>query len=178
MRSIENMLAYEAKKKPVVADLVARADALSDEEIDSAPVLPWIKDAVRSLRADKEHEVFASELLSLVIDGVREDVIGEVREWIQAETYVNLDRGGQLLVNPGDIVFLPTAGGVWIDTIFSRNVDKRLSQATKPLLMMRKSEYTTKIRERRLSRYGDFLPETTGPQPPSALSRLGVRFSR
>jgi hypothetical protein len=133
MRNIETMLEYEVRKKPVVADLVARAEDLTDEELQAAPVLPWIKNILRDRRnAAQEKRIQAEKLAALeemaeanqhlVMDGTVPDPMGTAYRWFHGEEWVTVTaRGSAIQMRYNDLVWFPDAGGVWIDTVYVRN---------------------------------------------------------
>lgn len=127
MRTLINLLQYEATRKPKVADLVARAADLTDEEIATADVpLPWFRKALVELRQKMKDEAFFAsisfaDIEPYVTDGYVEDGLGDIRRWQGGDQWVNLPRDNQLLVKEGMLMWFPVSGGVWIDSVFVAN---------------------------------------------------------
>ena len=162
IRTEAQMLANEAKRFPKVAALLERVHLLTDEEIENADVpLKWYKKALRTLRdqtKDKlaSQQAFESKMLefeSYIVDGSVPDPVGEVREWIGSETWLELDRG-HILVQPGTLIWLPMSGGVWIQTLFQRQINSRIHLETKHVGVFSKTAYTEAYKDAAASRAG------------------------
>ena len=129
---IISLLLYEAGRKSEIAALVKRVEALTDEEIASAPVpLPWYRKALTELRKRSIAERLA-DVMVRASNGTNPDVSGIVRRclgplWVKG-------RFSQLQVLPGQLVFFPEAGGMWIGTSYFEEPDQEL---------LRNGEYVT-----------------------------------
>lgn len=153
-RSLTDLIRYEAKRRPEIAALVARAATLSDAEIAAAEVpLPWFRKALAQLRDEAARAaVFrrvAATIEQHVVAGTVPDPEGTLRRWQGGRTFLALDRGGGVEVDDGALLWLPDGGGVWIDTIFARTPDPRIAAASQPVERTRLSGYRQACRAAR-----------------------------
>src|SRR5215210_4168928 len=99
-QSLSQMIEFEAKRKPAVAELVARAPSMSDEEIETCVVpLPWYRKALREIR------------VMAFINGQEQiparDPMGETRQWQGQATFIKVDRDTELEVLKGQYLWIP-----------------------------------------------------------------------
>lgn len=100
---------------------------MTDEEIESVRVpLPWYRNALRQMREEKQKIMMMADVVANSEFGVVNDIEGEIHEWRQGTEFVDVGRGGGLEITPGKLVFFPTTGGVWIDTLFCEKIDPKL----------------------------------------------------
>lgn len=189
-RSPEALLAYEARRRPDVADLVERAESLTDAEIDAAPVLPWIRNAVRDLRAKKRSDAVAARMVAAIEAGAFDtsapvaEPLGDMRQWTGDRTFVRVDRGGQIEMEPGELFWLPPNGGVWIGTIYAKTVDPHLLTSSTACGRITHSGYRTARREHANANCPadapviDLTADPKRPMTPSQnlATRFGVRI--
>ena len=116
MRDMMTMLSYECGRNPLLASLAARLD-VSDAEIDAAAILPWMRQALKQRRADRQAEQFAAQIDAAVSRRFADDPLGELRVWSGQTVFLPVDHG-HLQVTNGMLLWF-TATGVWIDTIFT-----------------------------------------------------------
>lgn len=162
------LLDYETQRQPELADLVARIDLLSEAEIRAVPVkLPWIRQALLTLKRQHARTILAASLEQWVVDGHAPDPEGEMRRWEGADTFIRVGRTS-LEICYGQLVWFDQ-GGVWIDTIRSTVIDPLLARHTVSCGRVRRSAYMTAVR----SRTKQLCPESAAAQP---LER--VRFFR
>lgn len=148
-RDLLSLLAYEARRRPELADLVTQAElgTLDEDAIAAAPVkLPWMRQALRMLSQAHQQEALAALVQQWVVDGHTADPIGETRRWEGGSTFIQVGRT-QLQVECGQLIWLQP-NGVWIDTIWSAVIDPLLLRQTVGCGMMRRSEYMSAVRDR------------------------------
>lgn len=125
--SLTNLLLSEAKRKPHIAELVARAEEMSDLEIEQADVpLPWFRLALKEIRGNRGHANFAAAINAGDVPGITfgftPDMDGLMVAWTAEESWITLSPQGsmenKLLVPHGTLIFFPDSGGMWIDSIF------------------------------------------------------------
>jgi hypothetical protein len=188
MRTPESLLAYEASRKPIVADLVNRCEILTDDEINQAEVLPWIKKLLLEKREMSRYRSHLSKFESEMVikTSIVPDPAGTIYYWNGDDEWIQLDGPTMLMIRYGDLIWCPDSGGAWIDTIF----------VSRPMFLNRsvfvqrssKLEYIV-MRKEKLSKNCGSAPiiDLTGADAggasgnytmPSALSNLGVRFTR
>lgn len=186
------MLAYEASRKPVVAALVERAMEVTDEELAQAPVLPWIRKAVKELGAEQRRQRVVAQTSESMTPFIRYGEVGDPpgviyvwngdHEWITTN-----NRGSAIQIKYGDWVWYPDTGGVWIDTVFVPNPQASFHQRVNVLRPATKLDYINSRKEHILKYNGDApvidltggggsTPGTGGP--PAHLAALGVTFGR
>lgn len=188
MRTPQTLLSYEATRKPLVADLVARVSTLTDQEINDAAVLPWIRAALREKRELVRYQMkleHVSDSLT-IIDSTVEDPMGSIQTWAGEAEWVSINGRGELQVNRGELVWLPDTGGVWIDTIFITKPNEAFYQKLSFVQQGTKSQYTA-MRKDKIMRaaINPQVIDLTGSNPKAvtnphigALAALGVQFSK
>jgi len=125
--SIIEMLEYEAKRRPAVAELVARIPDMTVDEIETVKVpLPWYRQALKQMRRQYEHGLLSDEIDLHVSDRYQADPDGWMCTYTGETAFIHIDRGSQLQVETGTLVFFPKKGGVWIDLLFSGKLDEYL----------------------------------------------------
>ena len=171
-RDIETMLDYEAKRRPQVADLLSNVNRMSDEDINNAPVLKWIKQAIlsrknKAIQADAHARLMAT---LEIVEGFTPDPTGEIRRWISENAYISLDRGA-IEVRTNRLIWLPKTGGIWIATVFAKVIDRLVFSQSVPVRIASKSEYSRQCQDELNATY----PETS-KESGYASSIQGVRF--
>lgn len=133
MRSQLDMLRYESTRKPAVKELydLATAGVLTDKDIEEANVpLPWYKKALKELRDRHANE--SSNKVSLIlmkphiIDSVNKPSNGVMMTFMGDTAFIKIGGSSLVELKYGRPVFFPRAGGVWIDTIYSKKIDPKL----------------------------------------------------
>lgn len=156
------MLAKEAKRFPKVAALLERVHTLTDEEIEAADVpLKWYKKALRKLRdqmkdklaTQQAFEAKMLEVLSYVVDGFVNDPQGDAYEWIAGSHWMDIGKTS-ILMEDGKTIWIPSSGGVWIETLFHHTISKEWLGKIKPLGSMSKSRYTEYYKDAAATRLG------------------------
>jgi hypothetical protein len=153
------MLDYEARRRPELADLVAKIDLLDEDAIRAAPVkLPWMREALLMLKREHQRDLLAATLDQWVVNGYNADPLGEMRRWESGNTFVRVGRT-QLEISCGQLIWLQN--GVWIDTIWSAAIDPLLISETTKCGTVRRSDYLMAVR----NRARQLCPETMTPEP-------------
>ena len=182
MRSLKNMLDYEARKNPSLASLIADLDHLTPEEITNHPLrmLPWVRQQLlatkKSMAGRAVLEQTAKSIEGLIVDGFMPDPIGETRRWIGGNEFVKLSRPGHLEMHYGELIWLDQKGGAWIDTVYCRPYDSRLITCTSSIGQMSRLHYMDAVRERARGESSCDTPMLGNLKPPSPLASAGVRF--
>jgi hypothetical protein len=166
-RDILALLAYEAKRRPAIGQLVAEIDTLSEDEINAASVpLPWMRQALLLLKRNRAEAALAESVEPFVIEGVVPDPLGEMRRWEAPDRYVKVGRS-YLEIKYGQMFWLDANGG-WIDTIRLATVDPSLIQHSVSCGMVTRSVYNRAVRDR---------TQRLSPEPVRS-PLAGVRFYR
>lgn len=171
------LLRYEATRRPEIAALLARVHELTEEEIDNAQVpLPWYRQALKSLQ--KNNRV-AALIDQHVVNGFSADPEGEIVTYTGDEIWVTV-RSTQLLLKSDTLLFFPTKGGVWIETLFIPTIDQRLLNGRGHGKGTRQ-KYREMIQAKREGMNPpQFVldPQAAGPITGQPLAHLGVRIQR
>jgi len=194
-RDPETMLRAEARRYPVVAELLSRIADLTDEEIDAAKLpMAWYRPTLKNLRNREQYRASLAEM-SQVMEGetgafrhgVNPSIKGMQAIFRGPEMWVKMFHSEQLL-KPGTPVFFPFTGGMWIDSAFSPKADLRtIASYTATPLETNLDAYKSSYNQHLLSQYPD-APMTNNPHAPVSASQsvtgpldmlgsLGVRFS-
>lgn len=178
-RSPIDLLLYEASRKPAIAALVDRIEEMDDLTIDTVEVpLPWFRKALKELRQKRRDDALLArtraQIEDILVFGVVPDPMGETRRWAGGKTFLNLDRGNSIEIDDGALLWLPDAGGVWIDTAFSAVLDPRVVSCSQTVERTTKSGYMVACRERRCRLCPSDAP-VIGAKP-SPLGLLRVRI--
>ena len=181
IRNTAVMLAYEAKRRPILAGLIDNIGSISVQDIDAAALpMKWMREALVALkdRHDKTARLgmLTSANTDFIQDGRMPDPMGEMRQWIAGTTYVKLHRGSSIEVKTDDLVWLACRGGIWIETIYSTMIDPVVMARTQSKGMVAKSAYMIayKAKLAYLTIDAPMLMQTSS----SPLAQYGVRFSR
>lgn len=147
-QSLPVLLKSEAKKRPEIAALLERVETLTDEEIAAAPGLPWVRKALHQARdiAEVNDPRFIERIMGRVRTGFVADPEGILAQW-GMESWMVIERGNQLLMPEGTLVFLPETGGAWLGSIFVEHVTPALLTNTRMVGRTTKSGYAIARRE-------------------------------
>lgn len=140
-RDIVELLKSEAKRRPVVADLLARVDQLTDAEIEAAPVpMKWYKDALKEARKRIQSTTLAQQIAEFAADNPLDpnDVIpgentkrGITLEYTGGNFWTRTRTGAEFEIQTGDWLFFPEDGGCWLNQTFFPNPSMKFSQSKK-----------------------------------------------
>jgi hypothetical protein len=147
MRDLITMLIYESGRTPLLAGLMAQIDQLSDDDIVAAPILNWMRQALKLLRAERMSGRMLVQVQQFVVDSISVDAIGELRVWGAPTRFLPLDRG-QLQIVPGALLWFP-AVGVWIDSIFTTRGAAEARHNSILREQVNRSEYYQRVATRR-----------------------------
>lgn len=189
-RDIKSLLEYEIRKKPAVAAAAERLDSMSKEDIDALKLPKWIKQALWDRKQEKKIATIAEDMNGKVIknliitEGFSPEIYGEIRRWVGNDAFIKVERGCSMELRCNKLVFFPTTGGVWLETVFSHIIDPRLYSSTVPVeANSTRSEYIRRGKAELARTHPNaptlFNPESdNGARPGSALAGLaafGVR---
>ena len=172
-QSLPILLQSEAKRKPELAALIERAHSLTDDEIDAAPGLPWVRKALRELRGHVEDPNQTARILACVKTSWNPDGEGTLAAW-QTDGWVMVERDNQLLMTPGELVWFPDSGGCWIGSVFTRMVTSSFLANTRQIGRTTKSGYSVARRDRIINKN----PELKIDLPPDPDDRGLFRIIR
>lgn len=184
MRNKIDLLRYEAKRKPELAALIARAHQLTDEEIDAAPVLKWMKSALRTVRRktqdDEEVKRLMMSIEEHIVDFITPDPVGKMFRWDGAETFIYFGKS-ELLVPTGALLWMSDSQpGIWYETAFAKQIDRRLLDGLRIVGVRTKSQYGQDCKAAALARY-DASPDArmkAAEVPVGDLGIPGLRITR
>jgi hypothetical protein len=148
-RDIVSLLQSEARRRPVVADLLARVDTLSDQDIEQAQVpLKWYKDALRearkrsqAVRAEQEQAKLIDEYAKMAAENPLNP--DDYKARANAKRGITLEYTGdnfwakcsgrtEFEIRTGDWLFFPEDGsGAWLNQTFFPHPPKQLAQSRK-----------------------------------------------
>lgn len=177
-RDLKSLLIYEAKRRPLVAELIERAGSLTDEEINTAAVpLSWYRKALRLLRDEQRKEVSLNFLRYIHEEPAVPAPMGEMRQWTHEATFIKTDTW-LFELPPGFLIWLPEPGGVWIGSVFSKLVDERVKTHTEARGRMTHNEYRAAFKEQAINTCPIDAPviDLTGRATPQRLASHGVRI--
>jgi hypothetical protein len=131
------LLQAEAKRRPEIAKMIRDVHGMSDADIAALKVpLPWYRKAlkkVRDLRIQEGDKMAITaailKLTHIVYLNDREQ--GAVRRWDGNNEFIKLGKSGsEVELKTGQYVWFPETGGVWIESIFSAQIDPKLINCT------------------------------------------------
>jgi hypothetical protein len=184
-RDVESLLEYEIRKKPAVAAIAQRLDDMSKEDIDALKLPKWIKQAFWNRKLEQQISIQAEELSGRAIknmiikDSFSPEIYGEIRRWVGNDVFIKVDRGCSIELRCNKIVFFPTSGGVWLETVFSSHIDPRLYSTIPVEMGTTRSEYIIKGKAE-LAKLHPNAPVLLGPDvhgssiPGSAMAGLAA----
>ncbi len=145
------MLRYEAKRNPLLANMLDNLPFITEEEIRTARVMPWIRQTLLGMKKTAAEAATVASLRAWletqIVDGVMPDPPGETRRWMGDATFLALKRG-HLEIRYGELVWFDKKGGVLIDTIYCNPPDPKLFSHTQVVGDMSKLEYFAAVRDR------------------------------
>jgi hypothetical protein len=179
-RDTKSLLESEKKKKPEIAALFEQD--LSLEDIEALKIPKWIRQALVKEKKQKMREADIMARMKIV-DSVNPEIYGEIRRWGCCDTFIRVDRGGAIEVKADKLIFLPTTGGVWVETAFSAFVDPIVYRTQIITTNSSRTDYTMKYKQELAARFPDapllFEPPVTGSAGRQTMGKLaahGVRF--
>lgn len=113
------------------------------------------------------------------------DTYGELRRYLGVTAFMTVDGVGtahnQIEVKEGDLFWLPSTGGVLIDTVISGFIDPKLLRDSAVVSWATRDQYRQAVRDKRERECPANAPviakATPGvPEHLAPLVRLGVRF--
>lgn len=149
MRDPIALLKSEAKRKPALAALLNRAETLSDDEIEQAPYLKWIKGALKTVRekarAQARITTTESSIEKFLTLTLKADSEGEAFIWAATDRFVRFGKS-ELLI-PRDALLWKSEGFLWYEYSRSSNLNALHTNAVSIGKMMR-TQYLIKCREK------------------------------
>lgn len=179
--NIIDLLLAEAKRKPAIKALVDNIHNLTGEDIAQAQVpLPWYRQALTLLKGQDSMGSLVLEVDKHTIHGSVPNPDGEVFQWIGTDQYVPSGPfDGLLMVTHGKLLWLPKAGGVWIETSFTAQVRHSIRMNIRKICDANKMEYMEMCKRARSRNAPADVPTTDiSTSTPSPLASMGVRIYR
>jgi hypothetical protein len=175
-RNLRTLLAFEARRSSFIAEQVNNLSKLSDYDIDSLPIKPWIKKALKITKLDIEKQnlpISEQAILANTRFFLAADPIGRTFEFTGTTKFVKLDRG-ELELNQGALYWMPETGGILYETLFSRYVDTAINGRF--ISQSKRSEYVKDYKQK-ISRFTVPLEENNTLKS-EQLQPYGVRVFR
>lgn len=154
-RDIIGLLKSEAKRRPEIAALIEKVHGMTDAEIKALKVpLPWYRHALKLVRDMNIQIEETGRLTDLIVKRTHivylNDVgFGSMRQWAGPDTFITVSKSGTSIeLRTGQYVWFPESGGVWLDTVFSQQIDPQLANSTF-IERNRRSDYIDKVAELR-----------------------------
>lgn len=175
-------LEYESRVKPEIAAMVDRIAEMTDAEIDAADTpLPWFKQALKILRSEVIAKNAGQEMAGVTFGHVP-DIPGKIAYWHYGDEFVKINKGMEIEIMTGTLIFFPDQGGVWVEHVYGDRIGPHLASLS-IIGQCTKSEYMRKYKEALLKRVnGPTLPTTSYTDPTvhrdQPLAGLGVRIYR
>lgn len=127
------LLQHEAKRRPIVADLLDRVASLTDEDIEAADVpMMWYRSALKQLRDKKKLEALIAAIPLDDDSGTGEnDKLGLTLEYTGSNFWLKPTKNAmQLEISTGDWLFYPKeGGGAWLNHLFIPYPPQQLAQS-------------------------------------------------
>lgn len=179
---IVSLLQSEAKRRPIVAELLARVTTLTDAEIDAAPVpMKWYRDALRVARDRRAIEDIKAALDAYAklcpaehIETSANLKNGITLEYTGENFWAIARRGFQIEVKTGDLFFFPEDGGAWLNQTFFDSPPTRLKDSRK-IAEQTRYEYLIAYQKGLLS-YPDISSTIIEDTPSMTARPAGMRF--
>lgn len=123
---------------------------MTPEEIQNAQVpLPWYRDALMRLwyqeRAKMAGDMTTDHLAGRIITGFQGDPEGLMCEWMGATGFI-----GSIEVKTGDLLWFTEKGGMWIETVYMKQVPEHVRAMARPIRKATKSGYTEAYKDRKV----------------------------
>jgi hypothetical protein len=177
---------YEAKRRPAIADAIARIADMSEEDIRAVPVpLPWVTIELLAMWKEKASERAAARADQMMSTGAiaityhdNEGCEGNLVRWTNDDTYLAFGRS-LIEVRTDKLLWLPDEGGYWFGTSFGPQVPAQV--AALPVIgRTNRRGYTTMYKDElaRANPIPDSIIDLTPKDdtPRGRLAGLGVRI--
>src|ERR1035437_5412612 len=122
-RDKASLLSAQAKKNPVLQNLIDTVDNMTLSEIDKLNQRKWIREGLIVLKSLDGYKDVASYVLAHCTYGFNEDFRGNIVKYIGDEMFMKFGRT-DLLIKTNDLLFI-TEKGVWRDSAFTTQPDQR-----------------------------------------------------
>ncbi len=133
-RDLVQLLKYEAKKKPHIAELMANVHSMSMADIDAAQVpLPWFKQALKKYKTDEYVKQLASTMTYQDVDAP--DIIGDIYRCDEESTFVGAGRWS-LEIKRNDFIFV--SDKIWFENTILNHLPR---ECTKVIQGKTRAEY-------------------------------------
>ena len=192
-RDPEKMLRQEARRFPIIAELLERVAYLTDEEINTAVVpLPWYRVALRQLRDREEFKVRYESMKDNMEQGSgafrhgrNPSINGRQGLFAQQDRWVMMFQT-ELLLREGTLVFFPNTGGIWVESAFGPKAPAdSIMAGCRNIVETDLDSYKSAFNQRQASYHSDApmcfdlaaTPQGQAAGPSPFLTSLGVKFS-
>jgi hypothetical protein len=159
MRDLMTMFEYERKRRPDLAALSDDIANLSEDQIRATDLMPWMRVALLQLKSNHNSTILSDIIDQSVVDDTNPDPLGMMCQWNGGEAFIKVGRTS-LLVGPGTLLWL-TRNGMWIDTIFTKDIDPQLRGNITAKGEVTRSAYNIAVRDKRRKS----IPEMSMPEP-------------
>lgn len=110
--SLAQLLDYEAKRRPEIAEIMTRVASMTDAEIDALNLpLPWFRKALREERDRLSNLSMTSGVYAHTIFGETDNQEGVIWQWTADATFVPVGKGA-IEIKIGDLILI-TEQGFW-----------------------------------------------------------------
>lgn len=150
-RDKASLLSAQAKKNPVLQNLIDSVGQMTLDDIDKINQPKWIKEGLIILKSLDGYKDITAYVLAHCIDGFTEDFRGNIVRYIGDEMFMKFGRT-DLLIKTNDLLFI-TEKGVWRDSAFTAQPDARLSRFEE-VKMGSFTEYKREVQHSICLRYG------------------------
>lgn len=150
-RDPATLLAYEAKKRPALAEMLKRIDTVSFEDIEAAPFLKWVRLALANEKRSKTRREQSGEATSRAMTWVeehcqeialdRQDPVGKTFRWAAASGFIRFNGRSEIEITTGKLLWFPLEGGMLSDGLFSPTVDPAIWHNVQEVGVMTRSAY-------------------------------------
>jgi hypothetical protein len=153
-QSLAQLLSYEAKRRPEIAELISRVSTMSDDDIDALDLpLPWFKQALKQERGT----INARKMIDdNVVFGETENQDGVIWEWISDAMFVPVGNGA-IEIKMGDLILI-TEKGFWLGSSLYPPCPIDLTQKCRKIGPSAYSEFRSRVRDKLM---GNLPPERT-----------------
>lgn len=164
-RDLVKMLEYEAKRRPEIAEMMAR-ESMTEDEIRTASVpLPWFRQALIMYFRRKTVD---SLIGNHVTFGFNPNPVGNIMKWTGGETFVPINQKSEIQMKPGDLFWVGDSGEVWLDTIQMEKLPEGVLDTGE---RRTKVEYSALVRLNLEKRYAGLTVPDLLPKPLFSISR-------
>lgn len=101
-------------------------DSLTEQQIDTLPLQPYLRQGLKDIKRQKVAATDTTAIEARIKIETLSSVEGDIRRWTGDRTFIAIEHGGSVEILPNKLVWFPSTGGFWYETIFAKTIAPQL----------------------------------------------------